>query len=182
MYDYVIVHGSYGDPFENWFPWLYEKLTSAGKQVLAPQFPCGSGIQNYENWKRVLDAYRYLIDERTTFVGHSLAPAFIVDYLVDNDLKVNDLVFAAPFYGLIDIPDFDEVNSPFFIDCKFEKLERLSNRRICFISKNDPYVPNSLSIEFARKTCSDIIFVEDAGHFNSSAGYRKFDELYEIIK
>ena len=38
MYDYVIIHGSYGHPFENWEPWLFNVLTSEGKQVLAPQF------------------------------------------------------------------------------------------------------------------------------------------------
>lgn len=35
MYDYVIIHGSYGHPFENWEPWLFNVLTSEGKQVLA---------------------------------------------------------------------------------------------------------------------------------------------------
>ena len=68
MFDYVIVHGSYGSPFENWFPWLYEKLTAEGKNVLVPQFPCGAKIQNYDNWKRVLDAYKHLINENTTFI------------------------------------------------------------------------------------------------------------------
>ena len=44
MFDYVIVHGSYGTPFENWFPWLFQRLSEAGKNVLAPQFPCGNEI------------------------------------------------------------------------------------------------------------------------------------------
>lgn len=182
MYDFVVVHGSYGSPFENWFPWLYDELTKNGKNVLVPQFPCGQGIQNYENWRKVLDGYKHLINENTTFVGHSLSPAFIVDYIINNNLKVKDLVFAAPFYGLINIPEFDEVNAPFFTKRDFKKVARLSNRRICFISKTDPYVPNALSVEFADRIGAEKVFVDDAGHFNSSAGYNKFEELYKVLQ
>ena len=98
MYDYVIIHGSYGTPFENWFPWLFNKLSEQGKNVLAPQFPCGSDIQNYSNWCKVMNAYKGYIGKDTSFIGHSLAPAFIIDYLLDNSLSVKNLYFAAPFY------------------------------------------------------------------------------------
>ena len=33
MYDYVIIHGSYGHPFENWEPWLFNVLTSEGSLI-----------------------------------------------------------------------------------------------------------------------------------------------------
>lgn len=181
MYDYVIIHGSYGSPFENWFPWLYGELTAKGKNVLVPQFPCGEGIQNYDNWRKVLDSYKHLINENTTIIGHSLSPAFVVDYLINNNLKVNDLIFAAPFYGLINIPEFDAVNSPFFTKKHFDRIGKLSNRRICFISRNDPYVPNDLSESFAKEIAAQIIYVDNAGHFNASAGYTKFECLLELL-
>lgn len=183
MYDYVIVHGSYGHPFENWFPWLFEKLSADGKNVLAPQFPCGKGYQNYENWEKVLNAYKTMIDENTTFIGHSLSPAFIVDYLIKNMLKVKKLVCVAPFYGAINIPDFDEVNNPFFIlsDTNVQGITCLAEKRICFISKTDPYVPNELSLEFANRMKAEIIMVDNAGHFNKSAGYSSFEQLYNIL-
>lgn len=114
MYDYVIIHGSYGTPFENWFSWLVAKLSEKGKKVLVPQFPCGE-FQNYGSWTKVLNAYKSYIGKETVFIGHSLAPAFIVDYILDNKLQVNNLYLVAPFYGLINIPDFDKVNKPFFI-------------------------------------------------------------------
>ena len=181
MYDYVIIHGSYGSPFENWFGWLYGELTAKGKNVLVPQMPCGEGIQNYENWKKVMDSYKHLIDENTVFVGHSLSPAFIADYVVENKLKVKKLVFAAPFYGLINIPDFDAVNSPFFIRDDLQKVKEFAAERICFISKTDPYVPNGLSYDFADKIGAEIIMVDNAGHFNTSAGYNSFPALLEKL-
>lgn len=181
MYDYVIIHGSYGSPFENWFPWLYEELTRAGKSVLVPQMPCGEDVQNLDNWTKVLDSYAQFIDERTSFVGHSLSPAFIADFLIAKKLKVRNLYFAAPFYGIINIPEFDKVNSPFFVRDDLNKLAELSYRRICFISKTDPYVPNELSEKFASDTDSEKIYVENAGHFNASAGYDKFNKLLDMI-
>ena len=181
MYDFIIIHGSYGDQYENWFPWLYQKLTEAGKNVLVPQFPCGKGIQNYENWAKVLDAYRAHINSGTSFIGHSLGPAFIADYIVDRDIQVNNLYLAAPFYGCINIPDFDEVNMPFF----FNPLSKLNNTKshfnsaICYISTTDPYVPNQLSIDFAKQIGASIEMVENAGHFNKAAGYSQFMMLFK---
>ena len=177
MYDYVIVHGSYGTPFENWFPWLFNELLERGKNVLAPQFPCGSDVQNYNNWTKVMNAYKSYLGEETTFIGHSLAPAFIVDYILNNNLRVKDLYFAAPFYDLINIEDFDKVNKPFFIYKDMKRIKELTRSITCFISTTDPYVPNPLSIEFADKIGAKKIFVENAGHFNAAAGYTQFDQL-----
>jgi hypothetical protein len=179
MYDYVIVHGSYGTPFENWFPWLFNKLSNDGKNVLAPQFPCGVDVQNYKNWAKILDVYKPYIDKNTSFIGHSLAPAFIVDYILENKLEVNNLYFAAPFYGLINIDDFDKVNSPFFFYSNFKNLNNFVKSITCFISKTDPYVPNELSVDFSNAIGAKKMFVDNAGHFNMAAGYDEFLQLYE---
>ncbi len=181
MVDFVIVHGSYGSPDENWFMWLSQALEKAGKKVLVPQFPCGEA-QNYQNWCAVLNTYKHLFNTETSFVGHSLAPAFIVDYLLDNNLLVKNLYFVAPFYDAINIPDFDKVNTPFFIQTDLEKIAQLSQKRICFVSQNDPYVPNELSVDFATRTSSEIVRVPNAGHFNAAAGYVIFPRLLEEIE
>ena len=179
MFDYVIVHGSYGHPFENWFPWLFQKLSETGKNVLAPQFPCGSEVQNYTNWTKVMNAYKGYIGKETSFIGHSLAPAFITDYILDNNLQVKNLYFAAPFYNLINIPDFDKVNRPFFIYKDFKRLQNFVQSITCYISTTDPYVPNQLSVDFADKIGANKVFVENAGHFNAAAGYTHFEQLLE---
>lgn len=179
MYDYVIVHGSYGTPFENWFPWLFDKLSQQGKNVLAPQFPCGENIQNYSNWCKVMNSYKPYIGKNTSFIGHSLAPAFITDYLFDSNLFVKNLYFVAPFYDLINIPDFDKVNKPFFIYKDLKWIRKFTQSVTCYISTTDPYVPNNLSVDFADKIGAEKIFVENAGHFNSAAGYTHFEQLLE---
>lgn len=183
MYDYVIIHGSYGNQFENWFPWLYQKLTEVGKEVLVPQFPSGKGVQTFENWARVLDAYKDFISDKTTFICHSLGPAFIVDYLLERGIKANNLYLFAPFYDRINIPDFDEVNIPFFIESATElsRIESLTNNSYCYVSTTDPYVPNQLSFDFAKLIGASVRIVDNAGHFNKAAGYSEFEMLFETL-
>ena len=180
MYDYVIVHGSYGHPFENWSPWLFDVLSSTGKQVLAPQFPCIN--QCYENWKKVMDAYLPFINVHTSFIGHSLGPAFILDFILDNDIKVNNLYFAAPFYGLINIKDFDDVNKTFFKYTDLTKARNHFNKAFCLYSDNDPYVPITLSEDISKQLSATIQIVPNGGHLNASAGITEFAELKEAIE
>lgn len=182
MYDYVIAHASYGSPFEHWIPWLFKNLTDEGKSVLAPQFPCGTDIQTYEAWAKVMDAYRNLIDENTSFIGHSIGPAFICSYLADNNLKAKDLFLIAPFYDIIDITDYDHVNSTFLKCDKLISISDLTRDRYCYISKDDPYVPNKLAEDFIKTINGKAIYKENSGHFNTMSGYTTFKELLKNIR
>lgn len=179
MYDFVIVHGSYGHPFENWGPWLFNSLTAEGKNVLAPQFPCMD--QCYENWKSVMDAYLPFIDENTSFIGHSLGPAFILNFLMDNKIKVNNLYLAAPFYGLINIKEFDDVNRTFFKYPDLTKARSYFNKAFCLYSNNDPYVPMNLSQSAAEQLGAEVKIIPNGGHLNASAGIVEFIELKREI-
>ena len=181
FYDFVIVHGSYGSPFENWFSWLFQQLEAKGYKVLVPQFPSGVGFQNYENWFRVLDAYSSFLGPNTTFIGHSLGPAFITDYLLDKKLKVKDLYFVAPLYQTGCGSELDTVNAPFFIRQDLTEVSALSDKRVCFVSDNDPYVPNDWSFDFAKKIDAQVEMVQKAGHFNLAAGYNTFPLLLQKI-
>lgn len=182
MYDYVIVHASFGHPFEHWYAWLFNELTSQGKNVLVPQFPCGVDIQNFENWSRVMDSYRPFLNENTSYIGHSIGPAFIASYLAKNNMKAKNLFFVAPVNDSINVPDYDHVNASFFKCDMWKIISELTQKRICFISKTDPYVPNKLSENVSDIIEGKRVYVEDAGHFNMYAGYTKFDLLLETIK
>lgn len=59
------------------------------------------------------------------------------------------------------------------------RVKNLSRSITCYISTTDPYVPNELSVDFSDKIGANKIFVEDAGHFNSAAGYTHFEQLLE---
>ena len=52
---------------------------------------------------------------------------------------------------------------------------------ICYISNNDPYVPRQLSVDFSKKIDAKMLFVDNAGHFNTSAGFSSFETLLDNI-
>lgn len=37
----IIVHGSFSNPFQNWFSWLHDELEKDNYNVYVPQFPVG---------------------------------------------------------------------------------------------------------------------------------------------
>ena len=75
-----MIHGAYGSPDENWFPWLKKSLESLGYEVVIPKFPTPAG-QTLTNWTKVFKPYLSEIDEDSIFIGHSLGPAFIMSIL-----------------------------------------------------------------------------------------------------
>lgn len=175
MYDFLIIHGSLGSPTENWFPWLIKKLEDNNKTVLAPQFPTIE--QNFENWERVLKSYDEHIGETTSIIAHSLAPAFILDYLIKNKKSVKNLYLIAPFYGLIDTEEFDKVNKTFFMYPDLSEAKSYFKKAHCFFSDNDPYVPQKMSTEFSTQIGGNNIIIEGGKHLNTNAGFEKFDKL-----
>ena len=50
----VIIHGSYGSPDENWFPWLKKELQKIGYKVFVPAFPTPKN-QKLGVWKGIFD-------------------------------------------------------------------------------------------------------------------------------
>ena len=50
----VLIHGAYGSPQENWFPWLVAKLREQGLDTYVPAFPTPEG-QNLAAWKEIFD-------------------------------------------------------------------------------------------------------------------------------
>ena len=53
MKNAIIIHGTYGNPDENWFPWLKIELEKIGYQVYVPTFPTPEN-QNLEAWLKII--------------------------------------------------------------------------------------------------------------------------------
>ncbi len=127
-----------------------------------------------------MDQYKSEIDENTVFIGRSIAPIFIIKYLLENNLKIAALYSISGFNGFINIPDYDYVNKTFFLD--EVNVDNLIKKRVCYISKNDPYVPYYLLDMFTQNLKAEVILKKDAGHFNDDSGYHTFEELYDKIQ
>lgn len=177
----IIIHGAYGNPEENWFPWLKKELEKKGHKVFVPAFPTPDG-QYLENWLNVFGEYRQYIGEDTIFVGHSLGPAFLLTVLETLKRPVRAAFFVAGFVSFLNNIEFDKINRT-FINKQFNWNRIIANSKEFFVyaSDNDPYVPARNTKELAKKLKTDLTRIKRAGHFNAAAGYTKFEKLLEDI-
>jgi predicted alpha/beta hydrolase family esterase len=197
---YLILHGSFGSNQGNWFAWLKGKLESLGHKVVCPQMP----VEDYDEAIKAgtsfvcknqsLDKWMYFFEKNvlpeidTTqpliMIGHSLAPAFILDVLEKHNIQLEQAIFVAPFLETDkDDPAFYSVNHTFYLPVyDFEKLKKLCKESIVFYGDNDPYVPASRPIDFAQKLGSKVIVIPNGGHLNAEFGYTSFPKLFEVIK
>lgn len=183
MENYFILHGSFSSPFSNWFGWLHEFLETDGKQVYTPQFPTGVGYQNYENWSSIFKVYLNigLINENTTIIAHSIAPAFVSKFLIENKVKVKKLIFVCGFNNYFGIDkDYDAVNESMYLD-NLQDVKQYANEIICFYSDNDPYVKYEAEKEFADAVTTKQILMPGAGHINAEIGYDTFEDIVNYL-
>jgi len=183
--NYFIIHGFVGKPFENWFPWLEKKLSENNLQCIVPQFPTPLQ-QSYVNWEKLLNYYKQIgfVDKNTVFVAHSLGPIFVAKYVIRNNMKIKGLISISGFNNLISgMEEFDNMNKSFFLDnSELSKFKEHAEFIHCFISKNDPHLPINKLMEFVDTISGELHVIPSGGHFNTAAGYVKFDEVYNIIK
>ena len=186
MTNVFIIHGAYGHPEENWFPWLKSELEKLGCRVFVPKFPTPEN-QTLENWMKVFQDYRQYLDENTIVVGHSLGPAFLLSVLekLEHPIKAAFFVagFTGSFTGKYANADFDVINKTFAEKpFNWEKIRQNCKKSYVFQSDNDPYVPPEKGEDLAKNLNTDVITVKNAGHFNEKAGYTKFDLLLQKLK
>lgn len=178
-----IIHGVEGYPEENWFPWLKGELETRGCNVIVPQFPTPEG-QTLENWLEVLKPYEDLLDGAIV-IGHSLGVPFLLSVLEQH--KVETAYFVSGFYTMPEGWQFYDgaktfVHRELRKEFDFEAVRQNCGKFVVFHSDNDPYVSLDRAKLLARELGVEVRLVEGAGHFNSSAGYDKFEELLgEIV-
>lgn len=181
--NYILIHGSFGSPFVNWFPWLSKEIENRELEVYTPDFPTGVGYQNYENWSRLLKVYvdSGILNENTIIYAHSIAPIFVCKFLVENQIKVKRLIFVCGFNNYLGInEEYDKVNeSMYFVN--LEDVKKYCSEIICYYSDNDPYVTYEKEKEFADTIANEQIIITDGGHLNSESNYSEFSNLLKHI-
>lgn len=181
--NYLLLHGSFGSPFVNWFPYLRKNLENREKTVYTPDMPTGVGYQNYENWSNVIKAYLNsgIIGENTVIFAHSIAPVFVSHFLIENKIRVKRLIFVCGFNNYLGIDDdYDNVNKSMFFD-DLSLIHDYCDEIICLYTDNDPYVDYKKEKEFADIVADKQIIIPGGGHLNSESGYEEFDKLLEFI-
>lgn len=176
-----IIHGSYGYPEENWFPWLKNELEKLGNKVYVPAFPTPQG-QELDNWLQVFDKYLRHLDSETILIGHSCGAIFLLRLLERIKVKIKAVfLVAGPVRPLNN--EFDAVHMS-FVDhpLNWEKIKNHASYFYPIYSTNDPYVGMEHGEIIANELASKLITVKDAGHFNTKAGYITFPLLLKEIE
>ena len=181
--NYFLVHGSFGSPFSNWIPYLRKKIEQKGLVVYTPDFPIGIGYQTYENWCKLLKVYieANILNGNTIIFAHSIAPIFICKFLIENQIKVNRLVFVCGFNHYLGInEEYDRVNESMYFD-NLEEIKNYCDDIICYYTKNDPYVDDQTEKNFADMIATKQVVIDYGGHLNWESGYLEFEELLKYI-
>jgi hypothetical protein len=183
MKNAFIFHGTEGNPKENWFPWLKEKLEEQGHKVYIPQFPSPPNIPaKIAEWFDVLKNYEEYINEDTILIGHSLGGIFTLRVLEKLQHQVKAAIFVGTPIGVRPILNYDRDNSFSSFSFNWPSIPKKAKHFLVFQSDNDPYVALENGNELAKHLNVELNFVPNAGHFNTRAGYTKFDLLLEKLK
>lgn len=179
-----LVHGTFGKPFENWFPWLEEELTKERVNCIIPSFPTPEH-QNYTDWERLMDYYCDIgiIDRETVLVGHSCGSIFLVHYMLSHKLRVKGLICVSGYNNFISGYDLmDKLNESFYIEASDLNVSTLAEKVFAFYGDNDPNIPQEYLNNFAVAIGGQVNCIANAGHFNASAGYLKCEIVLDAIK
>lgn len=178
----IIIHGSYGNPNENWFPWLAEEVRTLGHRAEVPSFPTPEG-QNLNNWKTAFNKQVGDLTGDMVLVGHSLAPGFILSLLEETIVPIAGTFLVSGFLGKLGLEDFDSINESFVCrDFDWEWIRLNAGKIYIYNSDNDPYVPLTKGKELAKRLGVQLTVINNGGHINDSAGFRSFPQLLEDLK
>jgi len=175
----VIVHGTYGDPGENWFPWLADEVRAKGHDAVIPRMPTPDG-QTLDGWLRAFEEQVGPVREDDWLVGHSLGVGFVLRVLEKNG-PVGAAALVSGFIGELGLADFDPLNAPFFetpFDWQTIK-ENVTGPLRVYNGDDDPYVPSQKGRELAQELGVDVTVVPSGGHINAEAGYTRFQQLLD---
>ena len=178
----VVVHGSYGNPTENWFPWLAEQVQSYGHSVTIPALPTPAG-QSIDAWKRAFREQVGSLTANMLLVGHSMGVGFALRLLEESEQEVVGTFLAAGFIGALGLPDYDPINATFFArPFDWHKIRQNAGRVYVYAGDNDPYVPVERTNEIAHHLATTLQVIPGGGHLNAETGFVTFPQMWEEIK
>jgi predicted alpha/beta hydrolase family esterase len=181
MREIVIVHGTEGNPEENWFPWLADEVRRRGHRATVPSFPTPEG-QQLDRWLAVLDEKVGNLTPDTVLVGHSLGVGFLLRALERSDTQVAATFFVSGFVGELGLDAFDPLNAPFFEnEFDWDRIRESSKVFRTYMGSDDPYVPRTKGEELAGHLGIPLTVIDGGGHLNTGAGFTTFEQLLDDI-
>jgi len=181
-YRVVISHGSYGNPQENWFPWLAAEIRKLGHDAVTPTFPTPGG-QSLDIWRAEFRAQVGFLAPDMVLVGHSLGVGFILNLIEESKVPVRGTFLVSGFLGRLGLEEFDPINESFVCrDFQWDRIRRNAGEVHIYNADNDPYVPLAKGKELAETFEVELTVVPNGGHINASAGFLSFPLLLKDLQ
>ncbi len=178
----IFIHGTGGNPNENWFPWLRSELEKLKLQVFIPQFPIGER-QSLISWMTEFQKWENAADEEAIMVGHSIGPAFILNFLEKRGKSIAAAFLVSPFVGRLNNAIFDPMNYSFAErEFEWDRIKKHCSNFYIYSSDSDPYVPLDKGEFLAMKLNAKYKIIRNGGHINAASGFTKFEPLLNDIK
>ncbi len=178
----IMLHGTYGNPNENWFPSMADELSDF--DVVIPTFPTVEG-QSLDAWLKVLDETVGSLRSDDIVVGHSMGAGFLIRALEASEPQggaIKACLLVSGFLTLLGNEAFDPHNASFVTGpCDFELVKQRAGYVRVYHGSDDPYVPEQLGRTIADSLDADFVSIRNGGHLNAEAGFTTFSELRNQI-
>lgn len=185
MQSLFIIHSFNGNTKNSFGPYLVEKCTVLGLNVIFPDFPTGEDA-NYRDWSKIMD--QYLLDgtlnSDSIIIAHSLGAHFIPKYIAEKGVKIETYISCAGFINKThEENSFDEIMNDFLpTESQIEKDTLLMKYRYSIYSDNDPISSLKELEYYADCLKAEKIFIPNMGHFGPKSNVKELPEALEIIK
>ena len=176
----VVIHGLGGRHADNWFPWLQSRLNIQGIETVVPDFPAPE-LPQLEAWLAHFGALDLNPDDQLALIGHSLGCNliyFLLEQWARSGREIGLALCVAPVHEDDALP----ATRDFFRRLPdFDLVRRGAVRRVIVHSDNDPYISVSHARILAERTEAELEIIPGGGHFNTRAGYDRFDALLKYF-
>lgn len=180
MKNALILHGTFGNSKENWFPWLEEELRKKGYRVWVPDLP-GAESPSIPRYNKFIFP-KWKFDSQSVIIGHSsgAVAAFGLLQEMQKDIKIDKVLSVAGFTNDL---DWDPTRELFRYSLDWKKIRSRAKEFILFHSDNDPYVSLDHGDRLKENLQGKLVILKGQGHFSTSSNpkYTQFPELLEKI-
>lgn len=124
-----------------------------------------------------------VVNSETFLIGHSCGCAFLVKYLLTHKIKVKGLITVSGYNNFLSGDNMmNSLNESFYFDSTSSvDMSNYANTIIWYYENDDPYIPQEYLKKFVDFIGGKEVIVSNAGHFNASSGYTKFDLILEDL-
>lgn len=182
----VFLHGTDGNPKDNWWSWLREVLGKRGYEIYAPTLP-ENHTPNQEIYEEFLKKSGWDFSDNLIF-GHSSGATTVLNLLTSDWFpKVKAAVLLGVFLNERLVKDaswyepgqFDKL---FKSNYDTNKLLDKTKNYIFVHGDNDPYCDYSDAKKFAEQLNAQFITIPNGHHLWSTSGINELPQLIAALE